>query len=66
MIRCKLISPTNLLLEHPLLLAPHDEAEFWVVTKKGLKSELLDRFYLGAVSGFGAGLLLALLAYLTR
>lgn len=34
MIRCKLISPTNLMLEHPLLLSARDEVEFFVVGRK--------------------------------
>lgn len=34
MIRCKLISPTNLLLEHPLNFARREETEFFVIGRK--------------------------------
>ena len=34
MIRAKLISPTNLLLEHPLIFSHRDEAEFIVLGRK--------------------------------
>jgi hypothetical protein len=34
MIRAKLISPTNLLLEHPLFFSHKDEAEFIVLGRK--------------------------------
>jgi hypothetical protein len=54
MIRCKLISPTNLMLEHPML-SPIDEAEFLVMGAKAyakqVKKTAIDAFYLGVVVG---------------
>ena len=70
MIRCKLISPTNLMLEHPLLLAPHDEIEFFVLGRKEYKRQLREWVYYGALLGFlsavGLVSLFASLAHIPR
>lgn len=63
--RCTLISPTNLLLEHPLV-SPVDESEFLLFGKKefdritrGIRAEY---FALGVLFGFILASALALAA----
>lgn len=58
MIRCKLISPTNLMLEHPLLLAPHDESEFFVIGRKEHERVRRRLVFGGALLGFAAAVFL--------
>lgn len=70
MIRCKLISPTNLMLEHPLLLSAHDEPDFFVVGKKEYNRKRLEwiRYgvLIGTVSSVGATALVSLIVWATR
>jgi len=55
------------MLEHPLLLAPHDETEFFVLGQKEYKRQLREWAYYGALSGFlSAALLVALFASLAH
>lgn len=53
-IRCKLISPTNLLLEHPLR-SPVDDAEFIVLGSKEFlrigRQLKRESFYMGLLAG---------------
>lgn len=53
MIRAKLISPTNLLLEHPLFFSHREETEFVVLGRKEYERHRRDwlrfGFLLGAV-----------------
>jgi hypothetical protein len=51
MIRCKLISPTNLLLEHPLLLAHKDETEFVCMGRKEYEHKRVAWIRYGALIG---------------
>jgi hypothetical protein len=63
--RCTLISPTNLLLEHPLV-SPVDESEFLLFGKKefdritrGIRSEWWS---LGVMAGMGFAAIVMFLA----
>jgi len=61
MIKCKLISPTNLLLEHPMLLAKDDEEEFYVIGKKEFEKSLRNRTLNSMAVGLMGGMILAVL-----
>ena len=54
MIRCKLISPTNLMLEHPLHFAAHDESEFYVLGRKEYLRHRMRWIQLGVLVGIAA------------
>ncbi len=59
-IRCKLISPTNLLLEHPMFNRG-EEVEFLVVGVKEFETSQRSQFFQGMMIGaFIAGAILSL------
>lgn len=49
--RCKLISPTNLMLERPML-SPAKETEFFVIGVLTYTKERMTVFQFGIVTGF--------------
>lgn len=63
--RCKLISPTNLMLEHPIL-SPVDECEYVLHGVKEFKKVTRDYFQAGLCAGGAVTALALLLAYLIR
>lgn len=58
MIRATLISPTNLLLEHPLFLARKEETEFCVFGRKEYDRHRRDWFRYGVLAGLVSAVLL--------
>ena len=54
MIRCKLISPTNLMLEHPLLLSKDSESEFCVLGLKEYRKHRRECIQYGILIGLMA------------
>ena len=66
MIRCKLISPTNLMLEHPLILAPHDESEFFVVGRKEYEKKRREWIQFGVLVGIAAAVVALIVVGLVR
>jgi len=70
MIRCKLISPTNLMLEHPLHFANAEESEFFVIGRK--EHERIRREWIrwgvliGLISAVGATGVVSLVVSLLR
>lgn len=65
--RCKLISPTNLLLEHPIL-SPVEECEYYLLGKKEFIRKRREAMISGALVGgfFITGLILILQAIFHR
>lgn len=61
MIRAKLISPTNLLLEHPIL-SPVEDPEFFVITVSEYKKNRNDWTRYGVLIGLVAAVLATALA----
>ena len=59
-IRCKLISPTNLLLEHPML-SPVKEEEYVVLGVKEWKEQRFNERLLGAIAGAAIVAMMAML-----
>lgn len=62
MIRCKLISPTNLLLEHPLNFARREETEFFVLGRKEYDKHRMEWVRWGVLIGFGSSAMVVALA----
>lgn len=58
-IRCKLISPTTILLEHPML-SPVAETEFVVMGVKEWKKKLNEALYYGVWAGMALALILSI------
>ena len=60
--RCRLISPTNLMLEHPIL-SPVDDPEFLLFAKKEfdriVRQNRVECFSVGALVGFLLAFVLA-------
>lgn len=56
--RCKLISPTNLMLEQPIL-SPVDECEYVLFGVKEHKKDSIRTYFTGIFIGMIAGILLA-------
>lgn len=56
MIKCKLISPTNLMLEHPLFLSPKDETEFCVLGRKEYDRQRLWWIQVGVLIGIASAM----------
>jgi len=63
--RCKLVSPTQLLLEHPIL-SPVDECEYVLHGVKEYHKETLKTFNTGIFLGMAAGIALAVVILMMR
>ncbi len=53
--RCKLISPTNLMLEHPIL-SPVDECEYFLFGVKEYRKDWLKAYATGVFLGVALGI----------
>jgi hypothetical protein len=63
--RCKLISPTNLMLEQPIL-SPVDECEYVLFGVQEYRKDYLRTFFTGLFTGMVLGMCVAALLLMLR
>lgn len=62
MIKCKLISPTNLLMEHPLNFARREETEFFVIGRKEYRNHRRECILWGVLVGLASSAVVVAMA----
>lgn len=62
MIKCKLISPTNLMLEHPLNVARREETEFFVIGRKEYSQHRRECILWGVIIGLASSAVVVAIA----